>query len=351
MILEIKNIKKQLGNFELKPVNLEITEGEYFVILGLSGVGKSVLLETIAGFVKQDDGEIILSGKNIENEKIQDRKIGLVYQDNNLFPHMTVRENVLFPLKSRKYDKDKRQARVEELLSRVEALHLIDRKVGTLSGGESQRVALARTLASEPEILLLDEPISSLDIKSKAEMRKLLRKINRAGKTVIHVTHDYEEAVSLANRIAIMEEGEVIQTGTPDTIFAHPKSEFVAKFIGIRNFVKGELKSNPDSELKSFCVNDIKITVATNAEEGECYLMLGIESITISNTNTADSAKNHFEGIVTDIAPASLGSEVTVDIGISIIALLTRESLKSLDIQIGKKVVVNFKATACKIFN
>lgn len=350
-MLEIKNIKKILGDFELKPVNLKIENGEYFVILGLSGVGKSVLLEIIAGFVKQADGEIILSGENIENEKIQNRKIGLVYQDNNLFPHMTVYENILFPLKSKKTDKEKRNKKIEDLLIRVDALHLIHRKVETLSGGESQRIALARALASEPEILLLDEPISSLDIKSKADMRKLLRKINRAGQTVIHVTHDYEEAVSLASRIAIMEEGEVIQIGTPDTIFAHPKSEFVAKFIGIRNFVKGKLKNNSGSELKAFCINDVEVTVATDADEGDCYLMLGVENITISNNNFSDSAQNHFEGIVTDIAPASLGNEITVDIGINLIALLTRESTESLNIQVGKKVVVNFKATACKIFN
>lgn len=351
MILELKNIKKQLGDFELKTVNLQIEKGEYFVILGLSGVGKSVLLETIAGFIKQDQGEIILLDKNIENKKIQNRKIGLVYQDNNLFPHLIVKENILFSLKSRKYPKAKRNERVKELLLHVDAYHLVERKIETLSGGESQRVALARTLASEPEILLLDEPISSLDIKSKTEIRKLLRKINRAGKTIIHVTHDYEEAVSLANRIAIMEEGEVIQIGTPDTIFAYPKSEFVASFVGIKNFLKGNLVKNNSSDIGFFSVNDICINVATNTEAGECYLMLGVENITISNKLTTNSAQNHFKGTVTDIAPAALGAEINVDIGVNIIALVTRESLKNLDIKTGKTVVVSFKATACKIFN
>lgn len=349
-MLKIIEISKTFSGFELKPISLEINQGEYFVILGLSGVGKSVLLETIAGLVTQDKGEIKLNNKNIENEKIQKRKIGLVYQDNNLFPHLSVRENVLYPLKSKKVKKEEQNTIVEDLLTQVEAIHLIDRNVEGLSGGESQRVSLARTLASNPDVLLLDEPISSLDIKAKAEMRKLLRKINRSGQTILHVTHDYEEAVSLANRIAVMENGEVIQIDTPEEIFSHPKSEFVAKFIGIKNFIKGELLCKENSELKAFKVNGLEISIATNEEPGKCYLMIGIEHITVSNQMINDSAKNHFKGTVTDIAPASLGVEVIVDIGITIIALVTKESVEKLDIKVGKEVVVNFKATACKIF-
>ena len=350
-MLKIKNISKSFGKFELKPIDLEIFKGEYFVILGLSGVGKSVLLETVAGLIKQDQGEILLNDERIENKKIQERKIGLVYQDNNLFPHLSVEENIEFPLKTKKIKKQQRSEIVKKLLTQVDALHLIDREVEVLSGGESQRVSLARTLASEPEVLLLDEPISSLDIKSKAEMRKLLRKINRSGQTILHVTHDYEEAVSLAGRIAVMENGKVIQTDTPEEIFSHPKSEFVAKFVGIKNFIKGNLKENSGSELKDFEVNNFSIKIASESGIGESYLMIAPENITISSAETSDSSVNHFRGVIVDIAPATIGVEVTIDIGINLIALITKESLKKLNLEVGKNAVVNFKATACKIYN
>ena len=249
-MLVIDNISLRIGNFELKNISFKVEKGDYFVILGISGVGKSLLLESIAGLTKLNSGEIYLRGRKISDEKIQKRNISIVYQDADLFPHLTVFENIAYPLKSRR--ENSIQGKVLKAAEQTGISDKLDRLPDTLSGGEYQRVALARSLAAGNDLFLLDEPLSSLDSKSKNDLRSLLRKLNRNGITIVHVTHDYEEAVSLANKIGIMEKGEMVHVASPEEIFRHPKSEFVAKFIGIKNFLRGELKTIQESDLKEF---------------------------------------------------------------------------------------------------
>ena len=347
-MLSVERISKSFGSPVIKDVSFEVQPGQYFVLLGASGVGKSVLLETIAGLNRPDAGRIFLDGKDITNEKMQKRKIGLVFQNSTLFPHMTVYDNIAYPLRCRKLKNSQICERVGELSEDFAVAALLKRNPRTLSGGESQRVSLARAVASEPRCLLLDEPISSLDVKSRPQMRALLRKINAKGQAIVHVTHDYTEAVSLGTHIAVMEGGRIAQTGTVEEIFKRPKSEFIARFVGIRNFFKGQLEEPHDghANLRLFRTGGLDFSVLTDSPGGLGFVCVRSEDVTISNSASRTSARNNFEGTIADIVPAGVGVEVIVDIGVEVAALITAESVKTLELRCGKKVWVSFKAAA-----
>lgn len=347
-MLSVSNLKKRLGEFTMEDVSFDVAEGGYFVVLGASGVGKTVLLETIAGLTDPDAGRVTLDGQDITNQRIQKRRISLVYQDRALFPHLSVRGNIDYGL-SRKLSRSERRHMSGKLAEDVGVAHLLDRAPETLSGGEAQRVALARALGTEPRCLLLDEPISALDTKSRGEMRALLRKLNRQGHTMLHVTHDYEEAISLASQVAVMEEGRITQVGTPEEVFLHPKSEFVARFVGIRNFYRGELQGSAgDGMARKFVTPGAECYILSDAERGSGHLMLRCEDVTVSRSRPEGSALNTFAGTVADLAPARLGVEVTVDIGVEISALVTARSVDKLGLECGREVFVSFKASAAR---
>ncbi len=346
-MLKVKNIYIKLGEFNLKNISFDVQEGEYFVVLGESGIGKTVLLEILAGLLSQNSGSIILNNKNISHAPIQKRSVGLVYQDQALFPHLTVKKNIEYSLKCKKMSSADVEIKALKIARQLEIAKLLNRMPGSLSLGEAQRVALARTLVSEPEILLLDEPLSSLDVQAKSKMRSLLRKINQSGQTIIHVTHDYEEAIALASRIAILEKNSISQIGIPEEIFRHPKSKFVANFIGIKNFYRGELKKESET-FGVFKTKNIEIYVATNANAGTGNLILESEDITISKTCFESSAKNRFPGKIIDIEPARLGIEITVDIGVPVSALITQNSLEKMELKLEDEIWINFKASSAR---
>lgn len=347
-MLEIKCLSKRLGTFSMQDVSFEVEKGEYFVLLGASGVGKTVLLETIAGLMRPDSGQIILDGEDITRKRIQKRRIGLVYQDQALFPHISVRDNIAYGLRSQRLGRSQVRNSVDKLAERVGVQALLNRGIEKLSGGEAQRVALARTLATEPKCLLLDEPISSLDVPSRQEVRSLLRNLNRQGQTMLHVTHDYEEAISLASQIAVMENGKIAQVGAPESIFQSPESEFVASFVGIKNFFKGTLQPPAvNGHLSEFVgPRGVRFQVLTEQKPGAGCLIFRSEDVVISNERPETSARNVFEGIVLDIVPARLGVEVSVQVGVSISALVTQMSIRSLSLEIGKTVWLSLKASA-----
>ncbi|MFC1737636.1 ABC transporter ATP-binding protein [Planctomycetota bacterium] len=353
-MLSVRQICKSLGSLALKDVSFEVQQGQYFVLLGASGVGKSVLLETIAGLSRPDAGRVFLDGKDITNEKIQKREIGLVFQNSALFPHMTVYDNIAYPLQCKKLKSCQIQERVAELAEDFAITGLLKRGPRTLSGGESQRVSLARAVASEPRCLLLDEPISSLDVKSRPQMRALLRKINARGQAIVHVTHDYTEAVSLGTHIAVMEDGRIAQAGTVEEVFQHPRSEFVARFVGIRNFFKGQLEDSDQlqANTRRFTTGGLSFSVLTNGPAGRGFVCVRSEDITICDTVSQTSARNNFKGRIVGIEPAGVGVETIVDIGagvpMEVAALITAESAKALKLHCGKKVWVSFKASAVK---
>jgi len=344
-MLRVENLSRQLGGFAIRDVSFTVGAGDYAVLLGLSGAGKTLVLEMLAGVTPCDTGRIWWDGEDISRSPIQSRRMGLVYQDQALFPHMTVASNIAYPLNGAG---DKAQ-QVQNLAEQTGVADLLQRYPATLSGGEMQRVALARALAVKPRCLLLDEPLSSLDTQARAEIRVLLRKLHRHGQPVLHVTHDYEEALSLATKVCIMEEGTIVQSGEPTEVFHHPKSEFVARFTGIRNVFRGRL-SPAENGVSRFECGSLTFHIAADGRSSPAKgcAVLRSEDITLSRAPGDSSARNSFPGVVTDIAQARMGAEVTVDIGVEIVALVTPGSVARLDIDRGQQVWVSFKATAAR---
>ena len=349
MMLELKNISKKYDSFNLEDISLSVEKGDYFVLLGASGAGKTLILEIIAGIIQTDKGEIFLDKINITNKKIQKREIGLVFQDLAVFPHLSVKENIEYPLKNYKIKKSIIREKVNNISKKLNIDHILNRKPSTLSGGELQRVALARTLVSNPKILLLDEPLSSIDIQLKNELRKLLRRINNAGQTIIHVTHDYEEAVLLANKVAVLNEGKLLQTGTAREVFQFPKSKFVASFTGVRNFFPCVLMPSDSEGLKNAIIdNSIEIKLQNDKKQGEGFILINDNAIIVSNDKPKTSACNNLFGEILEIVPANNSIELIVDIGIKISVLISLESCKNLSLFEGKKIWISFKATNVK---
>lgn len=237
--LAIKKVKKQFNKVEvLKDIDLEIEKGEFICFLGPSGCGKTTLLRIIAGLEKLDSGSILVNGKEITTLEPSQRNLSMVFQSYALFPNMTVFENIEYGLKKKIKDKHQRKNKIMEVLKMVGLDHIPSKYPDEMSGGQQQRVSLARALALEPNILLLDEPLSALDAKVRESLRKEIREIQQKLKiTTIMVTHDQEEALTMGDKIAIINGGEIVQFGTPEEVYSKPKDIFVADFIGKINFI------------------------------------------------------------------------------------------------------------------
>ncbi len=237
-MITLKNIVKeydgkQAGSRAVDGLDLEINKGEFVALLGPSGCGKTTTLMMLAGLLKPTSGDIYFSGKLVNHVEPKDRNIGMVFQSYALYPHMSVRDNIAFPLRERKVPKKEAYERAKDTSKILQIDHLLDRKPSQLSGGQQQRVAMARALSKNPEILLLDEPMSNLDARLKLDVRDEIRKIQRSlGVTTIIVTHDQEEALAISDRVAILNGGRIQQYAPPNELFNHPINLFVASFLG-----------------------------------------------------------------------------------------------------------------------
>lgn len=233
-MLKIENITKTYNTtIACKNISLEIKTGEFFVLLGPSGCGKTTILRLIAGLEKPDNGSILYKGRNLHDMEPQQRNIAMVFQNYALYPNMTVRKNLQFPLKMKKVDKPAIKDRVDSIARLLQIENLLNKKAARLSGGQQQRVAVGRALVRKPEIFLLDEPLSNLDAKLRYHLRVELARIHKELKiTTIYVTHDQDEAMALADRIALIRDGEIQQVGRPEELYDNPSNIFTAKFIG-----------------------------------------------------------------------------------------------------------------------
>ena len=239
----IKHALKKYGDNVIIPdLSLDIREGEFFTLLGPSGCGKTTLLRMIAGFNSIEGGDFFFGEKRINDLDPAKRNIGMVFQNYAIFPHYTVRKNVEFGLKNKKFPKDKIKTQSEKFMKLMQIDQYADRMPERLSGGQQQRVALARALCIEPDVLLMDEPLSNLDAKLRVEMRTVIKNIqHNVGITTVYVTHDQEEAMAVSDRIAVMKAGVIQHVGTPKSIYQRPANLFVATFIGRSNVIKGKL--------------------------------------------------------------------------------------------------------------
>ncbi|MFP4655253.1 MAG: ATP-binding cassette domain-containing protein [Methanohalobium sp.] len=348
-MIEIKNLFRNWGDFSLKNLNLTIQKGEYFVLLGPTGAGKTLVLELMAGFYQPDEGNISFNGKYIDDLPPEKRNIGFVYQNYSLFPHMNVEKNIGFGARMRGIKDAKK---VREIAEYLNISHILHRNPITLSGGEQQRVALARALIINPDILLLDEPLSALDPRTQDETRKILKKVHDdTGVTVVHVTHDQTEARVLADRIGIMMDGRLMQKGAPDEIFNKPSDNKVADFVGVENIFKGTVITNNEGVI-SLDVDGSSIYAISDYEVGETvYGCLRPENVTISKTPAKSSARNTFKATVVEmeLMGVLLRIKLKISQGFMINSLITRQSATDLDLKPGDGVIVSFKATSIHI--
>lgn len=328
MKLEINNLTVSLNGKEiLKSINLDVEPGEFISLLGASGCGKTTTLKTISGILRQSEGSILIDGVQVDNLPTHMRKTVIVFQDFRLFPHMTISENISFPLKMAGSKKAECRRVAAELLKAVKMEGFEDRHVDTLSGGQQQRVALARALAAKPKVLLLDEPFSGLDVSLRKEMRELVMKLQKEyGVTTILVTHDQEEALSMSDRIAFMHEGRIMQYDKPEIIFRHPVNRYVADYFSEGTYFEGEIankvfqcdlfKANadyPDGRYKClvrpFALKINKdensvIIVVDKVYQGNNYLLK------LNNPSNGLS----FEGIVPDCSSITVGDLVKIQL-------------------------------------
>ncbi len=240
IILELKDLKKSFGETQvLRGLNIQIQKGEFVTLLGSSGCGKTTTLRIIAGLEEPDSGEVLLNGKNITGLEPNHRNVNTVFQSYALFPYMNVEKNIGYGLKLRKTPKDEIHRRVQEMLQMVQLEGYEKRMPDELSGGQRQRVAIARAVVNQPEVLLLDEPLGALDLKLRRQMQLELKKLQkRLGITFIYITHDQEEAINMSDRIVVMRDGVFEQVGTPNEIYYHPRTSYVADFVGNANIYR-----------------------------------------------------------------------------------------------------------------
>jgi len=348
-MIKLENLSRDWKEFKIDNVSLDINEGDYFILLGPSGSGKTMLLELIAGMWYPDSGKIYMNNKNVTKLPPENRGVGFVYQNYMLFPHKNVFDNIAFGLHIRKVRKNEIKNQVEEMMNLFGISHLANRLPRTLSGGEQQRTALARALIIQPQVLLMDEPLSALDRVTREELIQEFKRIHKKFNiTIIHVTHNFDEALQLANRIAILKQGTVSQVGSIDEVFRHPKDEFVADFVGTENIIKGFASDGNDS----LTIIDTGNIILESAEKktGDVHATIRPEDITLSNDKVPTSARNVFKGHITEMYDLGTIIKLNINIGEPLVLVLTRQSFLDLELNIGKQIYVYFKATAVNLF-
>ncbi len=342
----------------LDNVSLTIESNEFFTLLGPSGCGKTTMLRLIAGFEQPTSGEILLFGQHMENAPPNKRAVNTVFQHYALFPHMSVAENVAFGLRRQKRPREEADARVRSMLDLVKLGRLADRRPAQLSGGQQQRVALARALAPGPKVLLLDEPLSALDLKLRQAMRLELKQLQReTGITFLFVTHDQEEALSMSDRVAVMSDGEVQQVGSPNEIYEHPVNRFVAEFIGNANFLEAKIIELEDEvahcEVKGGLV--LKAQNSGGHVVGDSVTMfLRPEKLVLhGGLDSVDGETGLLPGQIAEVVYFGGETAYSVDIGAEILILAQDRNLKdgTLRFSVNDRVFLGIDADTLRVLD
>lgn len=352
-MISLEHVNARAGGFHLTDVTFTVLQGGYGVVIGPAGSGKTTLLETIAGTIRPTSGRVVLGGDDLTHAPPEKRRLGIVYQHAYLFPHLSVRKNIEYGAAS--------ASAAMEVAERFGVHTLADRTVESLSGGERQLVAIARTLARRPEVLLLDEPFSALDPRTRGVARRLLRTIYFERRfTVLQVTHDFSEAGLLGDVAIMLDRGRVVQQGDPEHVFRKPASPYIADFLGAENVFTGTAKpirrEAPDwveaanevvQTAVAFTTGTLTFYALGDAGSGPMHAVIRAEEISLSAEPSMSSVQNQFRGTIVEIVPAGALTRVTVEAsGTPIVAAVTSRSMRELRLSIGMEVVVGFKATA-----
>ena len=339
--LEIHDLKKSYGAHQVvQHFEIAVERGEFISFLGPSGCGKTTNLRMIAGLETPSAGTITINGRDVTHLPSNQRDIGMVFQSYALFPNMTVAQNVAFGLKVAKKSPAEIKSRVDEMLAMIKLPQLADRFPYQLSGGQQQRVALARAIATKPQLLLLDEPLSALDAKIRVSLREEIRNLQRAlGITTIFVTHDQEEALSMSDRIVVMSEGRVEQLGTPFEIYNHPRTRFVASFVGTLNLLSGRVV-DPANGVVAIDDQQVSLGQVFKAAAGSaCTMALRPEAIALGD---AAAGINHLRGTIEEVSFLGAVVRIRVRFGENSVVLDTFNSPSSPPPARGETVTVNF---------
>ncbi|WP_321948387.1 ABC transporter ATP-binding protein [Paraburkholderia sp. J10-1] len=347
--LSLQAVTKRFHNaFAVDHVDLNVPDGKLVCFLGPSGCGKTTLLRIIAGLETPTSGSVTFAGRDLTHVPANRRDFGMVFQSLALFPHMTVAENVAYPLRLRGVDKSAQAKRVAELLELIQLPHMVNRPVTQLSGGQRQRVAIARAIASSPKLLLLDEPLSALDAKLREAMQVEIRLLQqRLGITTIMVTHDQREAMTMADEIVVMQKGRIAQVGRPLDIYRDPVNEFVADFIGLGNILPVTREGDDGIALPGGQRIAVNTTIRMPERAGDIRLLIRPEDVCL-RAMSANPGPNAVAGKVTFVRDVGAQIEATIDCdGFTLTAATTPRETP--DLKVGRPVLAEMPAHACRL--
>ncbi|APG26422.1 hypothetical protein A7E78_00210 [Syntrophotalea acetylenivorans] len=343
-MIQLDELTIALPGFTVQDISLQVAAGEFFALLGPTGSGKTVILEAIAGLVKVTQGQIRVDGKELTHLPPERRRIGIVYQDYALFPHLTVMENVRFGLRYHGIDPVEGQQRIDHLIELLGLQRIVQRRPLHLSGGEKQRVCLARALSVNPQVLLLDEPLSALDPNFRDEIRRALKDLHRElGITFMMVTHDFNEALCLADRVGVIREGVMEQVGTTEEVFEQPATPFVANFVGMKNVFEGRFTG----EFAEFGGLSCPLPSSNSGR----YLALRPEDIVLAKVPLSDVDCQVFPGEIAKIVPLGFVHEISVRCQeAEFVTYLDRKALFNNGFEVGDTVTLGFNPAVAHVF-
>lgn len=347
--VELDGLRKEFGDvIAVDGIDLRINPGEFLTLLGPSGCGKSTTLRMISGLETPTDGDVYISGNRVTAAAANKRDTSMVFQEWALFPHMTVEENISFGLEMDGVPTDEREERVTEALELVELPGYHDRKATELSGGQKQRIAMARAIVREPDVLLLDEPLASLDRKLRQHMQVELKKIQEElGITFIYVTHDQEEALTMSDRVAVLNDGQVEQVGPADELYKKPDTKFVATFLGETNLFEGTV--SPDGTSIQSDTVDVTIEERTDLAETEATVSVRPEEIAVTGPEDSPGYENEWKGTIEESVYKGSLKNYHVDIGSQTLEIERQINGETEDFDVGDSVTVGFSARAANV--
>lgn len=337
-MIRIKSLNVKLSGFSLHDIDLTVERGEFFTLLGPTGAGKTVVLESVIGIIPVEKGCIYINNKEVTNLPPEKRDIGIVYQDHALFPHLTVYKNITYGLRYHKINGKEPGKNLSFIIDRLSLVPLLERSVINLSGGEKQRVALARALAVDPSVLLLDEPLSALDPNFREDTREILKRLHvETGITVLMVTHDFTEAHFLAQRTAVINNGRIEQIGSIPEVFHRPASPFVAEFVGMKNIFPAIFNGNKAQ------IGKLAVKTNSHINGSKKYIAIRPEDIHISTEKQSPPERNSIKGTVSKILNHGFYCDVSIEtFDIKFTAIIPSNSLVNMNLAEENSVCISF---------